>query len=64
MSKHLPTVAKRLRKALRTAARDPLSSAECKLAAICVATRYSFPTADIEQMPSEIESGYLGPGGS
>jgi hypothetical protein len=61
MSKRLPTVAKRLRKALRTALwRDPLSSAERKLAAIRAAARYSFSTADIEEMLSQIESGYLG----
>jgi hypothetical protein len=61
MSKRLPPVAERLRKALRTAlGRDSLSSAARKLDAIRAATRYSFPTADIEQMLSEIESGYLG----
>jgi hypothetical protein len=60
MSKRLPTAAKRLRKALRTALwRDPLSSAERKLA-VRAAARYSFSTADIEEMLSQIESGYLG----
>ena len=65
MSKRIPTVAEQGRKALRIALRrNPLSRRGRKLNAIRVATRYSFPTADIEQMLSEIESGYLGQGGS
>jgi hypothetical protein len=65
MSKRLPTVPERLRKALRTAfRRDPLSSAERKLDAIRAAARYSFPTADVEQMNSQIESGHLGKRGA
>jgi len=55
------TVAEWVRQALRTARRrEPVSSARRKLEAIRAAARYSFPTADIEQMLSEIESGYLG----
>jgi hypothetical protein len=65
MSRRIPTVAERVRKALRIALRrNPLSRWGRKLAAIRAAARYSFPTADIEQMLSEIESGYLGQGGS
>jgi CYTH domain-containing protein len=61
MSKRIPTVAERVRKALRIALRrDPLSRRGQKLNAIRAATRYSFPTADIEEMLSQIESGYLG----
>ena len=65
MSKRIPTVAEGVRKALRIALRrNPLSRRGRKLNAIRVATKYSFPTADVEQMLSEIESGYLGQGGS
>ena len=59
------TVAEWVRQALRNALRrDPVSSVGRKTKAIRAAVRHSFPTADIEQMLSEIESGYLGPGGS
>jgi hypothetical protein len=55
------TVAEWVRQALRAARRrEPVSSAGRKLDAIRAAVRYSFPTADIDQMLSEIESGYLG----
>ena len=65
MIKRIPTVAERVRKALRSALRwNPLSRRGRKLNAIRVATRYSFHTADIEQMLSEIESGYLGKRGA
>jgi len=65
MSKRIPTVAERVRKALRIALRrNPLSRRGRKLNAIRAAARYSFPTADVEQMNSQIESGYLGKRGS
>ncbi len=65
MSKRILTVAERVRKALRIALRrNPLLRRGRKLSAIRVATRYSFHTADIEQMLSEIESGYLGKRGA
>jgi hypothetical protein len=53
------TVAEWVRQALREARRrraqgDP----DQKLAAVRAAARHSFPTADIEQMLAEIESGY------
>jgi hypothetical protein len=32
-----------------------------KLEALALASRYSFPTADIDQMLAEIESGYVEP---
>jgi hypothetical protein len=55
------TVAEWVRQALRAARRrEPVSSAGRKLDAIRAAVRYSFPTAGIDQMLSEIESGYLG----
>ena len=48
-----------VRRSLRLAARDETSGGvERKLAAIRGATRYDFPTADIDQMLREIESGY------
>ena len=54
------TVAEWVRQALRAARRrQPLSSGGRKLETIRAAARYAFPTADIEQMLSEIESGYL-----
>jgi hypothetical protein len=38
--------------------RQPASDPEAKLKAVRKASRYSFPTADIDQMLSEIEQGY------
>ncbi len=55
------TVAEWVRLALRTALRtSPLSDARKKLAVVRRATEHSFPTADIDIMLGEIESGYLG----
>ena len=43
---------------LRQAQRDaPVRKAEKKLRAIAVATSYSFPTADIDQLLDEIDAG-------
>jgi hypothetical protein len=53
------TVGEWVRRALRDArARRPAIDPETKLKAIRRAAQYSFPTADIEQMLSEIEQGY------
>lgn len=50
-----------VRQALRGACRsEPKMSAAKKMAAFRAAMRHSFPTADIDQMLAEIESGYLG----
>lgn len=47
-----------VRQKLRKAARDePSGSVDRKLAAIRAAARHDFPTADIDQMLREIESG-------
>jgi hypothetical protein len=55
------TVAEWVRQALRGARRrEPTIDAKKKLKAIRAAARHSFPTADIDQMLAEIESGYLG----
>lgn len=55
------TVAEWVRQALRAARRrEPAIDAKKKLEAIRAAARHSFPTADIDQMLAEIESGYLG----
>lgn len=57
------TVADWVRNALRAAQREePRSSPERKLALVRAAARHRFPTADIDQMVAEIESGY-GSGG-
>lgn len=54
------TVAEWVRQALRAARRrEPTIDANKKMKAIRAATRHSFPTADIDQMLAEIESGYL-----
>jgi hypothetical protein len=48
-----------VRRALREArARRPVHDSKRKLQAIRRAATYSFPTADIEQMLSEIEQSY------
>ncbi len=52
------TVADWVRGVLRAARNDPAASAERKLGALRRATRYEFPTADIDDMLSEIEAGY------
>ena len=53
------TVAEWVRQTLRAARRrEPANDARKKLEAVRAAIRHSFPTADIEQMLEEIESGY------
>jgi hypothetical protein len=55
------TVADWVRQVLRAARRgEAVSDPGPKLKAIHAASRYSFPTADIETMLGEIESGYVG----
>ena len=55
------TVAEWVRQALRAARRrEPRTDTRKKVEAIRAAARHSFPTADIEQMLAEIESGYVG----
>jgi hypothetical protein len=52
------TVGEWVRRALRTAkARTPVNEAEVKLKAVRRATNHAFPTADIDQMLSEISRG-------
>lgn len=56
------TVAEWVRQALRRARREePVSDAKRKLAMVREAARGSYPTADIQQMLSEIEQGYGDP---
>ncbi len=58
--RHRTTVAEWVRQALRAARRlEPGADARKKLEAVRAAARHGFPTADIEQMLSEIEGGYL-----
>jgi transposase-like protein len=58
--RHRMTVAEWVRQALRRARRDePIADPRKKLAAVREAARGDYPTADIEQMLAEIESGYL-----
>lgn len=53
------SIAEWVRQALRSAQRrEPASSPAKKLAAVRAAVRHEFPTADIEVMLAEIESGY------
>ena len=48
-----------VRRALREArTRQPVNEPETKLKALRRAAEYSFPTADIREMLSEIEQGY------
>lgn len=55
------TVAEWVRQALRSARRrEPTQSPERKLDAVRAAVRHEFPTAEIERMLAEVESGYLG----
>jgi hypothetical protein len=55
------TVGEWVRRTLREArAGRPVIEPETKLKAVRRAAKYSFPTADIEQMLSEIERGYQG----
>ena len=58
--RHRMTVAEWVRQALRRARRDePVADPKKKLAAVREAARGAYPTADIDQMLTEIESGYL-----
>jgi hypothetical protein len=53
-----------VRQALGLARRpEPQAPGSKKLAAIREAVRHEFPTADIQHMLAEIESGYQGPTG-
>ena len=53
------TVGEWVRRALRDArASRPATDPETKLKAIRRGAKYSFPTADLDQMLSEIERGY------
>ena len=53
------TLSEWIRRKLRLAAREaPAGSVDRKRAAIRTAARHRFPTADIDQMLREIESGY------
>ena len=55
------TVGEWVRRALRDArAARPVIDPETKLKAVRRGAQYSFPTADVEQMLSEIERGYQG----
>ena len=59
--RHRMTVAEWVRQALRAARRDePVIDPRRKLAAVREATRYAYPTCDIDVMLAEIERGYLG----
>jgi len=55
------TVAEWVRMALRDARRHhAIGDPRKKLAAVRAAAQHSFPSGDVEQMLSEIETGYLG----
>lgn len=61
--RHRMTVAEWVRQALRRARRDePATEPKKKLAAVREAARGEYPTAGIDQMLTEIESGYLAGG--
>ncbi len=50
-----------VRRALREAeSRRPTRSVPAKLAVMAEAAKYSYPTADVEEMNREIARGYLG----
>ena len=51
------TVAEWVRQALRKARSDSPITVEAKLRAVAEASRYQFPTADIDVMLREIEAG-------
>ncbi len=58
---HRMTVAEWVRQALRRARRDePRIDPRKKLAAVREAVRGDYPTADVDRMLTEIESGYMG----
>lgn len=60
-SNHM-TVAEWVRQCLRDAQRhEPLGDVEKKIAAVRAAAQHNYPTSDIAQMLSEIESGYIEP---
>ena len=53
------TVGEWVRRMLREArSRQPVHEPQLKLKAVRKAAKYSFPTADVEQMLAEIERGY------
>jgi len=53
------TVGEWVRRTLRDARRNrPVNEPEAKLKAVRRASEYAFPTADLDQMLSEIERGY------
>ncbi len=53
------TLAEWVRQALRTISRrEPLGDRDKKLAAVRAASSHEFPTADIDQMLTEIAAGY------
>ncbi len=55
------TVSEWVRRCLREARRrQPAGNADRKLKAVRAAARHAYPTADVEPMLAEIESGYLG----
>ncbi len=55
------TTAEWVRQALRTAQRQtPGGDVKKRLQVVRAAARHEFPTADVEQMLAEIESGYAG----
>lgn len=61
--RHRMTVAEWVRQALRAARRDePTRDAKRKMAVVREAALLAHPTADIDQMLREIESGYLADG--
>ncbi len=61
--RHRMTVAEWVRQALRQARRDePVRDPRRKLAAVREAARGDYPTADMPQMLTEIESGYQADG--
>jgi hypothetical protein len=63
--RHQMTTAEWVRQALRAARRaEPRVDARKKLAVVRAAVRHEFPTADIDQMLSEIERGYESEGAS
>jgi len=59
-NKQRTSVAEWVRRALRAARQQqPHESAETKIQCVRAAVRHAFPTADIEDVLREIESGYI-----
>jgi DhnA family fructose-bisphosphate aldolase class Ia len=57
--RHGMPVSEWVRQTLRAARRqDPHADVEAKVRALRVAVRHEFPTADVDQIPAEIEHGY------